>query len=172
VSEQIPATSAAGTPAAATVEQYLTFELAGELYAIPILSVQEIRGWEPVSKIPQTPPHVLGVIDLRGAVVPVVDLRTRLAIERRDTTSTTVVIVVRIEAAEREAVTVGCVVDAVSDVANIDGATVRPPPSVCGNVDSHFLRGLSAIDERLVMLLDLTRLIDVATDFEPAARAA
>jgi purine-binding chemotaxis protein CheW len=158
------------SPDAASVEQYLTFEIAGELYAIPILSVQEIRGWEPVAKIPQTPPHVLGVIDLRGAVVPVVDLRTRLAIERREMTSTTVVIVVRIESPGAAAVTVGCVVDAVSDVANLADETVRPAPSVCGSVDSHFLRGLSAIDSRLVMLLDLSRLIEGV--LPPVARAA
>lgn len=157
-------------PAVASVEQYLTFELAGELYAIPILAVQEIRGWEPVSRIPQTPPHVLGVIDLRGSVVPVVDLRTRLSIERRDTTSTTVVIVVRIEVPAGAPVTVGIVVDAVSDVANIDSASVRPAPSVCGDVDAHFLRGLSTIDTRLVMLLELPRLIDVASVAQ--ARAA
>lgn len=161
MNDPIPAAPAAG--AAASVEQFLTFELAGELYAIPILSVQEIRGWEPVARIPQTPPHVLGVIDLRGSVVPVVDLRTRLSIERRDTTSTTVVIVVRIEAPAGPPVTVGIVVDAVSDVANIDTASVRPAPSVCGDVDAHFLRGLSTIDTRLVMLLELTRLIDVAS---------
>jgi purine-binding chemotaxis protein CheW len=172
VNDPIPVAPTAGTPAAASVEQYLTFELAGELYAIPILAVQEIRGWEPVAKIPQTPPHVLGVIDLRGAVVPVVDLRTRLSIERRETTSTTVVIVVRIEAAPGAPVTVGIVVDAVSDVANIDDASVRPAPSVCGDVDAHFLRGLSTIETRLVMLLDLSRLIDVATVAPAAARAA
>jgi purine-binding chemotaxis protein CheW len=172
VNDSIPVAPAAGSPAAASVEQYLTFELAGELYAIPILAVQEIRGWEPVARIPQTPPHVLGVIDLRGAVVPVVDLRTRLSIERRDMTSTTVVIVVRIEAGGSAPVTVGIVVDAVSDVANIDSASVRPAPSVCGDVDAHFLRGLSAIDARLVMLLELPRLIDVGADVAPAARAA
>jgi purine-binding chemotaxis protein CheW len=148
----------AGVPVA--VEQYLTFELAGELFAIPILSVQEIRGWESVSRVPRSPEHVLGVINLRGAVVPVVDLRSRLAIERRDTTPTTVVIVVRIACQGNTSVTIGCVVDAVSDVANIAADSVRVAPQVCGSVDTHFVSGISTLEGRLVMLLDLTRLID------------
>ena len=157
-----PNTGAAGATAATggAVEQHLTFVLAGELFAIPILSVQEIRGWEAVSRIPQSPDHVLGVINLRGAVVPVLDLRTRLSIERVDKTSTTVVIVVRISAPSGAQATVGLVVDAVSDVVNIDTAHVNPAPAVCGSVDTHFLHGLSSIEDRLVMLLDLTRLID------------
>lgn len=159
--------------AGAATEQYLTFELAGELFAIPILAVQEIRGWEPVSRIPRAPSYVLGVIDLRGAVVPVVDLRARLSIERRETTSTTVVIVVRIESSAAGNVTVGCVVDAVSDVANVGSAAIGRAPAICGSVDSHFLSGVASLDSRLAMFLGLTRLIDESVVLQPgAARAA
>ena len=73
--------------------QYLTFDLAGELFAIPILAVQEIRGWEAVSRTPHSPGYVLGVMNLRGAVVPILDLRSRLGMEPSDRTSTSVVIV-------------------------------------------------------------------------------
>ena len=153
-------TSTAGS--AGQLDQYLTFLLADELFAIPILSVQEIRGWEKVSRVPRGPSHVLGVINLRGAVVPVLDVRARLGMAPRDVTPTTVVIVVRIGDAPN-APTVGCVVDAVSDVANIASDAVRPAPDVCGTIDHHFISGVSTIDERLVMLIELGRLIDASS---------
>jgi purine-binding chemotaxis protein CheW len=84
----------------------------------------------------------------------------RLSIERRETTSTTVVIVVKIESSAAGLVTVGCVVDAVSDVSNVGAETIGAAPAICGSVDSHFLRGVSSLESRLVMFLDLTRLID------------
>jgi purine-binding chemotaxis protein CheW len=144
-------------------EQFLTFEIGSELFAIPILAVQEIRGWEKVSHIPRTEAHVLGVINLRGTVVPVLDVRTRLGMESRAVTATTVVIVVRIETPAHEKTTVGCVVDAVSDVATIGADQIRPAPSACGSVDSHFIRGVASIDQRLVLLLDIARLIEQST---------
>jgi len=147
---------------AGQADQYLTFLLAGELFAIPILTVQEIRGWEKVTRIPRGPSHVLGVINLRGAVVPVLDVRSRLGMEPRDVTPTTVVIVVRI-GEQPNAPTVGCVVDAVSDVANIALDAVRPAPDVCGTIDHHFISGVSTIDDRLVMLIELGRLIDATS---------
>ncbi len=148
--------AAAGTPLASAgpSEQYLTFVLDGELFALPILSVQEIRGWERVSAIPRTPAHVLGVINLRGTVVPVVDVRARLGMAPREVTATTVVIVVRIPASGG-AITVGCVVDAVSDVVDLDPAHVGPAPDICGTIDRHFVRGVTTLDARLMLLLDL-----------------
>lgn len=140
-------------------QQYLTFQIAEELFAIPILSVKEIRGWEPVCKMPNAPAHVLGVINLRGDVVPVLDVRLRLSIARAEKTSTTVVIVVRVSAAGGNPTTVGCVVDAVSDVANISTANIRPPPAVCGVVAAQFIKGVSNLEQRLVILLDLLRLV-------------
>ena len=155
--------------AAESMEQYLTFELAGELFAIPILAVQEIRGWESATRVPQAPAHVLGVINLRGAVVPVMDLRLRLAIERADMTAKTVVIVVRIDGGEGRLVTVGCVVDAVSDVANIAEGDVRLVLSLCESVNGSFLRGVAAVDSRLTMLLDLPKLLHDSVLEVPAA---
>ena len=157
------ATSSPRSPAdraSAPLEQHLTFEVAGELFAIPILSVQEIRSWEAVSRIPRAPGYVLGVIDLRGVMVPILDLRRRLSIEPRETTATTAVIVVRVERGGTAPLVVGWVVDAVSDVATIDAASVRPAPAVCGSVDRHFLNGLSTLDSRLLMMLDVGRLIE------------
>lgn len=152
-----PDASLAG--ATATAEQFLTFEIGDELFALPILSVQEIRGWEKVSQIPRTDAQILGVINLRGSVVPVLDVRTRLGIEPREVTPTTVLIVVRLEAEDHSSATVGCVVDAVSDVVSIRLQDLRPAPSTCGSLDSHFIRGVATIDTRLVLVLDLSLLI-------------
>lgn len=152
-----PGMSPAG--AAATAEQFLTFEIGSELFALPILVVQEIRGWERVSEIPRTAAQILGVINLRGSVVPVLDVRTRLGMAARAVTPTTVLIVVRLDAEQQGSATVGCVVDAVSDVASIRIEDIRPAPSTCGSVESHFIRGVATIDQRLVLVLDVARLI-------------
>src|SRR6266571_7834239 len=95
--------------------QVLTFVLGPETYGVDILRVQEIRGWSPVTRIPQAPPHVLGVLNLRGSIVPIVDLRMRLAFERAEYTAVTVIIVLSIFSAHGRR-DVGVVVDAVSDV--------------------------------------------------------
>lgn len=152
-------TSVGSAGVAATAEQFLTFEIGSELFALPILVVQEIRGWEKVSEIPRTAAQILGVINLRGSVVPVLDVRTRLGMETRAVTATTVLIVVRLDADQNGSATVGCVVDAVSDVASIRLDDIRPAPSTCGSVDSHFIRGVASIDKRLVLVLDTARLI-------------
>jgi len=148
-----------GSTFTATAEQYLTFALDRELFAIPILAVQEIRGLEAVSRIPRSPDYVLGVMNLRGAVVPVIDLRARLSIERCERTPTTVVIVVRLASGAAADRVVGCMVDAVSDVAHIADSSVRPPPEACGRVAGQFLKGIVEVDGRLVLLVDLPRLI-------------
>jgi len=142
--------------------QYLTFALAGELFAIPILAVQEIRGWEAISRTPRAPEYVLGVMNLRGAVIPIIDLRARLGMDSCERTSTSVVIVVRVATSGGAAVTVGCLVDAVSDVIILSTDAEHPTPSACGQVDTHFLAGMSTVDKQLVMLLDLVRLVETS----------
>jgi purine-binding chemotaxis protein CheW len=144
--------------AASASEQFLTFEIASQLFAVPILAVQEIRGWDKIAHVPRTPAHVLGVIDLRGAVVPVLDVRTRLGLPTREQTATTVVVIVQIEMAGVPT-TVGCVVDAVSDVITLDIEQIRRAPDTCGSVDSHFVRGVAATPAGLIMLLETQRLI-------------
>ena len=154
---------AAGVVATGNAEQHLTFEIAGELFAIPILAVHEIRSWEKVSRIPNSAPYVLGVINLRGEIVPVIDVRARLGLDAIEMTANTVVIVVRIDTGVEASVTVGCVVDAVSDVADIDVGAITAPPAICGSVDGHFVRGIASVEARLAVLPDLARLIqDVA----------
>ena len=140
----------------ALLSQYLTVNLAQEEYGIDILAVREIRGWTPVTRIPQSPPYLLGVLNLRGAIVPVLDLRLRFGVEREAYTDTTVTVIVAVEGRS-----FGIVVDAVSDVLDAAEADVRPVPDMGTTVDTEYLRGLIAVDERMVLLLDVDRLLRV-----------
>jgi purine-binding chemotaxis protein CheW len=166
-------TAGADKSAAETSEQYLTFMLAGEEYGVDILRVQEIKGWDKVTRIPHTPDYVLGVINLRGAVVPILDLRRRFGLETIDFGPTTVVIVVRVMNGLTER-TVGVVVDGVSEVYNVDAADSKPPPDVCGSVDTVFVKALATVEEKMLILLDIDRLIgnSIADEVSPGAAAA
>ncbi len=139
--------------------QYLTFILAGEEYGVDILRVQEIKGWEPATAIPNTPKYVKGVINLRGTIVPVIDLRVRFGLAHLDYGPTTVVIVLRIvsETGER---TMGIIVDAVSDVYNVGDEEMKPPPDFGCAVGTEYVKALATVDEKMVILLDIDRLID------------
>jgi purine-binding chemotaxis protein CheW len=148
--------------------QFLTFLLAGEEYGVDILRVQEIKGWDKVTRLPQAPPFVLGVINLRGAVVPIVDLRRRFALEPVPPGPTTVVIVVKVDGPRGER-TVGMVVDAVSEVYNVPADTIRPPPEVTGNLDTAFVKGLASVGEKMVILLDIDMLINTSVEAAQAA---
>jgi purine-binding chemotaxis protein CheW len=163
--------SNAGSSAAGTGEQYLTFMLAGEEYGVDILRVQEIKGWDKVTRIPHTAKFILGVINLRGAVVPILDLRCRFGLGNCDFGPTTVVIVVRAASRDGER-TVGMVVDAVSEVYNIDMAATKPPPDVCANTDTVFVKGLATVGGKMRILLDIDRLIGNSIIEEALAGAA
>jgi purine-binding chemotaxis protein CheW len=152
-----PAAKAAG-PKDPGTQQVLTFELGNETYGVEILRVREIRGWTAVTKIPHAPPHVLGVLNLRGSIVPVVDLRMRFALERAEYTKVTVIIVLSVHssAGRRE---VGVVVDGVSDVVDVDGANVKQAPDLGTKFAMEYIRGLVPVANRMVVLLDIDRLI-------------
>lgn len=151
-------TSERDNPAAGAREQYLTFMLAGEEYGVDILRVQEIKGWDKATRIPHTAKYILGVINLRGAVVPIIDLRCRFGLGNSDFGPTTVVIVVRAATKNGER-TVGMVVDAVSEVYNVDMTATKPPPDVCTNTDTVFVKALATVGEKMLILLDIDRLI-------------
>jgi purine-binding chemotaxis protein CheW len=144
--------------------QYLTFSLAGEEYGIDILKVQEIRGWAPVTKVPNAPAFVRGVMNLRGAIVPVIDLRLRFGLEAIEYTKTTVVIVVMVQGATGNRV-IGAVVDGVSDVLNLQAADIQPAPDFGTAVHTEFISGLVTIEAGMVMLLDVDRLLSVEEMF-------
>ncbi len=147
-----------GASSTVTGSQFLTFVVAGEEYGVDILKVQEIKGWTPVTRIPNTPPHVQGVLNLRGTIVPIVDLRMRFNLDAIDYTPTTVVIVLSLMNEGRER-TFGIVVDAVSDVLNIAQTDIRPKPDFGTVVDVDFINGLATVDEHMVMLLDIDCLL-------------
>jgi purine-binding chemotaxis protein CheW len=139
--------------------QYLTFMLGGEEYAVDILKVREIRGWESVTNIPNTPDYVLGVINLRGTVVPIIDLRKRFALDKADFGSTTVVIVIKIEHDGKER-TIGMVVDAVSEVYNIEEQLINDAPDIGGAISIEFIKGLATFDEKMVIILEIDELVN------------
>ncbi len=146
--------------------QYLTFKLASEEYAVEILRTQEIRSWEQPTKIPNTPPFVLGLINLRGTVVPIIDLRKRFNLENIVYDDSTVVVVAKIKHQKGER-TMGLVVDAVSDVHDIEQDRIKPAPEFGGVVASEYIKGLVNINNRLIIILDLELLINkgiLATD--------
>jgi len=147
------------TGLSASEHQYLTFILSGEEYGVDILTVQELRGWENTTPIPNTPSFVLGVINLRGVIVPIVDLRDRFGLDRIDYGPTTVVIIVKVHASGKERV-LGIVVDAVSEVYDINKDDVQPPPDMDGSISIDFVTGLATMDEKMVILLDITKLVN------------
>jgi len=138
--------------------QFLTFFLAGEEYGIDILKVREIKGWTPVTRVPNTPDYVQGVLNLRGTIVPIIDMRRRFNLEEEEYTKITVVIVVMIQDGDRQRV-VGIVVDAVSDVLNTQAKDIKPAPDFGTAVHTEFISGLAATDDSMVMLLDIDRLL-------------
>ncbi|MBX2868619.1 MAG: chemotaxis protein CheW [Acidiferrobacterales bacterium] len=139
--------------------QYLTFMLAGEEYGVEILKVQEIKGWDTATPIPNTPEHVLGVLNLRGAVVPIIDLRKRFDLEKMVYGPTTVVIVVKMNHEDQER-TVGLVVDAVADVYRLEGNDIQPAPEMGAAVKTEYIRGLATVENKMVILLEIDKLVD------------
>ncbi len=144
--------------------QFLTFNLGEELYGVDILRVQEIKGYTSVTKIPNTPPHIKGVLNLRGTIVPIVELRTKFGMPTIDYTAFTVIIVVVV----RDKV-MGLVVDAVSDVLNIDKKDIQSPPQFGVKVDVSFLNGIGKSGDKLVALLDIDRMLSEGDGPEAAA---
>ena len=138
--------------------QYLTFILAGEEYGVDILRVQEIKGWDNVTKIPNAPHYIKGVMNLRGAIVPIIDLRQRFNLERLEYGPTTVVIVLKVHGEEKTR-TMGIVVDAVSDVYDIAAENMRPAPDFGEVVTVEFLKGLATVNDKMVIILDIDHLL-------------
>jgi purine-binding chemotaxis protein CheW len=139
--------------------QYLSFFLGGGEYATNILSVQEIKGWDTVTRVPYSPDYILGVINLRGSIVPVVDLRVRFSLPNAVFDAATVIIVVHVAGTRGDRI-VGIVVDAVSDVYTLARENIKPPPDVMGSVDHLFVVGLASLDDKLVIILDIERLVN------------
>jgi purine-binding chemotaxis protein CheW len=142
-----------------TTNKYLTFVLATEEYAVDILRVQEIKGWSKVTPIPNTPDYIRGVINLRGTIVPIIDLRLRFSLDRLDYGQMTVVVVVKVVSGSRERI-MGIVVDAVSDVYDVAENEIKPPPDFGSVISMEFIRGLATVNEKMVIILDIDRLLN------------
>lgn len=142
------------------IEQFLTFELAGESYGIEILKVQEIRGWEPVRKIPNTPDFVKGALNLRGTIVPIIDLRERFHMETVAYTPMTVVIVLYIETGDGGSTVMGIIADAVSDVLDINLPDIKETPNLGSKINTRYMRGMYVGKKTMVMLLDVDKLLN------------
>jgi purine-binding chemotaxis protein CheW len=145
--------------AAASGGQYLTFILAGEEYGVDILRVQEIRGWDSATQIPNTPAYIKGIINLRGTIVPIVDLRRRFGLPAVEYGPTTVVIVLKVINADRSRI-MGIVVDAVSDVYNIAANEMKPAPDFGAAIDTEFVKGLGTVQQKMLIVLDIDRLLN------------
>ena len=138
--------------------QILSFTLGEEEYGVDILRVQEIRSWEPVSRIPNVPAYEKGVVNLRGAIVPIIDLRERFDLGAADYTPLTVVVVLQAHIGDkiRE---MGVVVDSVSDVINVNRQSIQNSPNFGTKVSTEFINGLVSVNERMVVLLDVDKLL-------------
>jgi purine-binding chemotaxis protein CheW len=135
--------------------QLVTFRLGNEEYSLDILSVQEIIRHMELTRVPKAPEFVDGVINLRGRVIPVLDLRKRFGLSADENTDDTRIIVVDISDK-----TVGFKVDAVSEVLRLPADTVEPPPSIVTDVDSEYIKGVGKIDGRLIILLDVSKILN------------
>ncbi len=142
-------------------DQYLTFILDGEDYGVDILRVQEIKGWEGATSIPNMPDFILGIINLRGTVVPVIDLRKYFKMKTASYDQTTVVIVVKINDEENQNErTMGIVVDAVSEVHNIGKTDLKQAPDLGNVMDMDTIKGLATIEEQMIIMLDIDHLMN------------
>lgn len=139
---------------AAACREYLCFGLGAEEYGVPLERVQELRAYEPPTRVPDAPRHVLGVINLRGTIVPVVDMRLKLGAGRAEYHERTVMVVLQLRGR-----TIAIVVDSVSDVVALGADAVRDVPDVGAAVDRRFLTGLGVAGERMLVLLDIEPLL-------------
>jgi purine-binding chemotaxis protein CheW len=151
-------TMTASTTDGPRVQQILTFLLGQGLYGVNILRVREIRGWTPVTSIPNSPSHMLGVLNLRGSIVPTFDLRMQFSLQQASYTKMSVVVILSIDSSSgrRE---LGVVVDAVSDVVSVNEAELRPVPQFDMGPDADLILGLVPVGDRMVVLLEIDRLL-------------
>ena len=148
-----------------TGAQYLTFSLDREQFAVDIGSVREVLEFSAATKVPRTPDFMRGVINLRGSVVPVIDLRLKLGLSRTENTIDTCVIIIEVDAGGEKLV-LGALADSVQEVIELDPKSIQPPPRMGTRVNIDFIRGIGKRDEQFIMLLDISR---VLTDVEMRA---
>jgi purine-binding chemotaxis protein CheW len=136
--------------------EFLVFALGAEEYGVDILKVQEIRGYDTVTQMPNMPDYLLGVVNLRGVIVPIIDLRIRFQLERVEYNHQTVVVILNIGGR-----VVGAVVDSVSDVMTLGAEQISAPPKF-GSKNTDYLTGLGSVDERMLILVDIEKMLSPA----------
>lgn len=146
--------------------KYLTFRIGPEAYGLEILKVREIIGLMAITAVPRTPDYIKGVVNLRGKVIPVIDLRTKFGMELKESTDETCVIVVDIGDIE-----MGIIVDAVSEVLEIGSADVEDVPTFGSEVNTDFILGMGKVGEKVIILLDISRVLGKEGEVEIAAIA-
>ncbi len=136
--------------------QYLTFQLGGEVFALDVRKVREVLDYTNVTRIPKTPEFMRGVINLRGGVVPVVDLRLSFGMSPTEKTVNTCIIVVEV-AIEEETAVIGALADSVEEVLNLEPESIQPPPRIGASVRTDFIQGMGSRESGFVMILDIDR---------------
>jgi len=136
-------------------QQFISFTVAGEEYGVDIMAIREIKGWSPATALPEAPPYVRGVIDLRGAIVPIIDVRARFHGGLTEVTPTHVILVVAIDE-----LMVGLLADAVVDIVTVAAGSIKPVPDLDQHEQCAFLAGIVSVEGRMVILLDLQHMLD------------
>ena len=152
------------TPRTETHTQYLSFVLAGEEYAVNILRVKEIIEYDTLTRVPAMPPSVRGVINLRGRVVPVVDLSARFGLEESTITRRSCIVMVELTDGD-DSVVMGIITDAVSQVLDLADSAIEPPPSFGTRISTDFIKGMAETGKKFVIILDVDRALDTTDLF-------
>lgn len=142
-------------------EQYLTFLMGKDEYGVDILAVQEIHCWIEPRPMPNTPDYIRGVIDWRGTIVPIIDLRVRFQYSEISYESTTVVIILKTQVSDEQECIIGIVVDAVADVYDVSNKDLKKSPSLGSKIDTKYIKGMTQIKESMIIILETSKLIDL-----------
>ncbi len=143
-------------PGISETRQYLTFILDGELFALDISKVREVLDYTKITRVPQMPEFMLGVINLRGSVVPVIDMRTKFGMNKIDRTVNTCIVIVEVTL-DNDNVILGALVDSVQEVFELDPEQIEPPPKIGMRLKTEFIKGMGKKEEKFIIILDIDR---------------
>ncbi len=139
-----------------SVHQYVTFKLGEECFAVEVSRAREILDFREVTRVPQTPKFMLGVLNLRGSVVPVIDMRLKLGMPATEKTVNTCIIVMEIQV-DGEVLVVGALADSVQEVSEFDSEQIEPPPRIGSRLKTEYIRGMSNVNDQFIIILDIDR---------------
>ena len=140
--------------------QFLTFGLGDDIFALDVIKAKEVLDFSEVTQVPQTPDYMLGVINLRGSVVPVIDMRRKFNMEVADRTRNSCIVVVEVDV-DGEPVTVGALADSVREVIDLLPSQIEPPPRIGTRLNTEFIKGMGNLDDRFVIILDIDKVFSI-----------